>query len=117
MLKNAIKNKKSKTIILRVTPDEFEKIQALASASCLTVSEYVRKSTMGQEITSKADYEAVDRMIVIGANMGRLGGLLKLLISNLSKGDIAGQAAIDLLEKLKADREDLVTVIKSVRKF
>ena len=64
------------------TDDEFAKIKATALVSGLSASEYLRTLGKGYEPRSTFDSETVDRLARLHADQGRLGGLLKLWLSN-----------------------------------
>ena len=75
-------------IDIRVTKEEREEIQEYAEASGLSVSEYVRRRTLGRRVDSVTDV----RML---SELRRQGGLLKKIF-NESKGMYSEKVAVAL---------------------
>lgn len=63
------------------TPEEKESIKEMASQAGLPVSEYLRRLGLLYRPTSVMDYQKVDDLLKVAADMGRLGGLLKWWLS------------------------------------
>lgn len=63
------------------TPEEKDEIKKLATQAGLPVSEYLRRLGLLYQPTSVMDYEKVDDLLKVAADMGRLGGLLKWWLS------------------------------------
>lgn len=95
------KNKAGKTqvIPIRVTPEEKNRLQELAKAHGLRLSEYMRQAGLIQEITSRTEVETVLQLAKINADQARLGNMLKL--------------AIDMENNLKIER--LITEIRQTQ--
>jgi hypothetical protein len=64
-----------------VSPEERLAIEGKAQAAGLTVSSYLRYAALGQPISSTADQQAFLGLLKVNADLGRLGGLLKLWLS------------------------------------
>lgn len=62
--------------------EEFAMIKATALASGLSISEYLRTLGKGYEPRSMFDCKTVDRLAQLYADQERLGGLLKLWLTN-----------------------------------
>ncbi len=67
---------------VRVTVEEREILERKAKMTAKTVSSYLRDLGAGYPIKSKVDQIALDQFIKIRADLGRMGGLLKLWLSN-----------------------------------
>ena len=65
-----------------VTPDEKRGIEAMAQATGNSASAYLRRVGLGHEVRSVLDYERVRDLAKVNGDLGRLGGLLKLWLSN-----------------------------------
>lgn len=66
-----------------VLPEEAENLTTLAAAAGLPVSVYLRKVGLGTPmVTSRLDCERARELVRIGADLNRIGGLLKALLSN-----------------------------------
>ena len=61
-----------------VSPDERLTIENNARKASLTVSSYLRNAALNHPISSTADREAFLALLKVNADLGRLGGLLKL---------------------------------------
>lgn len=72
---------KRKLIKSYVTPDEYRRIVASARKAGLSVSKFIRRVCLGQETRSIVDHEAVLVLARTNADMGRLGGLFKMALS------------------------------------
>ena len=68
--------------------DEFQRIRANAHGTRLSNSEFLRNLGKGYEPKSAFDREAIRELAKLHADQGRLGGLLKLWLSE-KKGDDA----------------------------
>lgn len=65
-----------------VLPDEESKIKANATKAGLSIAEYLRRLALGYSIESLAHQDAIIELSKINADLGRLGGLLKLWLTN-----------------------------------
>jgi hypothetical protein len=72
---------KRKLIKSYVTPDEYRQIVASARKAGLSVSKFIRRVCLAQETRSIVDHEAVLVLAKTNADMGRLGGLFKMALS------------------------------------
>jgi hypothetical protein len=75
-----------------VLPDEEETIKANARRAGLTVAEYLRRLALGHEIRGTVDQQGILDLAKINADQGRLGGLLKLWLTDDRKLKEAGAA-------------------------
>ena len=78
-------SKRSRHLRVPVLPDEEAAIKKQAAAAGLSVAAYLRSVGMGYEIKSTLDHRRVDDMARINGDLGRLGGLLKLWLTNDAK--------------------------------
>jgi hypothetical protein len=67
-----------KNIIFRVFPEEHDIIAARAAEAGLTISEFLRRVATGHKTQSRFDYDVIEHLIRIHADMNRLGNLLKM---------------------------------------
>lgn len=74
--------KRSLRTYVRMTPEEREIIEGNASACGLSVPEFLRRLGKNERITSTVDKQALLKLLDVHADLGRLGGLLKLWLSN-----------------------------------
>ena len=61
--------------------DEFEAIRQKAAQVRLPMSAYARNLCLGYEPKSMANAQAIRDLVKVNADMGRIGGLLKLWLS------------------------------------
>lgn len=111
--------KNSPPIYVRVTPDEKRAIDDMARSTGNTTAAYMRKVGLGYEVHSVLDYERVDQLAKINADLGRLGGLIKLWLTNDKR--LAGYSQDDLrrillntLAEVQSTQAKMVDVIKTV---
>ena len=67
------------------TPEEKAQIEANARAAGMSVSRYLRNVGLGYTIQGVIDAELVRQLAKINGDQGRLGGLLKLWLTNSEK--------------------------------
>jgi len=106
---------------IRVTTDEEEAlaIKTQAKAAGLSVSAYLRHVGMGYPIRSILDHERVKDLIRVNTDLGRLGGLLKLWLSNDERLSLKNFPHIDrtivaAVNKIEANQEVLRDIMKQV---
>ena len=77
-----ITRKNSTPIKVWVLPEEKKSITQRARQHGLSVSAYVRQLSLGLPVKSTIDKEVVADLAKVNADLGRLGGLLKMWLSN-----------------------------------
>ena len=83
-------------------PEERQMIAALARATGLSLSAYLLTVGQGYAVTSRVDREQVRELARINGDLGRLGGLLKLWLSNAPGAAMWGTEEIRaLLHKIE----------------
>ena len=104
--------KRTKSIILRVSEDEKKLIEENANRTGYGVSAYLRNLGLGHEPTSKIDQKSVLDLLKVNADLARLGGLLKLWLSQEGFSDEIGDQPIknfwNEVQEIKADLVDKV---------
>ncbi len=111
--------KGSPAIKVRVLPDEKATIEALAQSTGLSASSYLRIVGLGYQPRSVLDLERVRDLVRINGDLGRLGGLLKLWLSDDARLAEFGPDKIQriirgVLMKIEGHQEQLDTVTKAV---
>ena len=104
--------RRNKTLRVVVSEDETRRIAERAEAAKQSVSSFLRQLGLGQEPKSRLDRQLIMALIRINGDQGRLGGLLKLW---LSERPGQGAAAFDvrkLLRQIEATQERLQTAIR-----
>jgi hypothetical protein len=93
-----------------VSPEERLAIEGKAQAAGLTVSAYLRNAALSLPIRSTADQAAFLGLLKVNADLGRLGGLLKLWLSTKPG---YGAKAVDV-RRLLQDIEKTQTRMKAL---
>jgi len=94
-----------------LTPEEYQAVKTKASQARLSVSAYVKAICLGHELKSAADQEAILALLKVKADLGRLGGLLKL---GLSENSLDRHRSNRLLADLEASRKLIEDRVKEL---
>lgn len=104
--------KRQKTVIVKVrlSPEERESLVELGAQCQKSVPELLRAGGLGIRVKSVVDHKAVLALLKVDADLRRLGGLLKLWLSDdesLGRGDVSARQVRDLLNELNAAQREL----------
>jgi hypothetical protein len=77
--------KTAKQLHVPVLPDEVVAIKEAAAAVGLTVAAYLRNLALGHKVTGILDHQRVLELARVNGDLGRLGGLLKLWLTDDEK--------------------------------
>ena len=94
-----------------LTPEEYDQVKAMADQAGLSISTFVKRVCLGQEVRSKADQEAVRALLQANADLGRLGGLFKMAFSEGK----AGVEAFDFRQTLRQIEKGQAQVVAHCR--
>ena len=81
------RRKRARRIGLTLHPAEAEAIESLARSVGMSVASYVRAVAVGYQPRAFVDRDQVEEMLRINGDLGRLGGLLKLWLTDDAKLD------------------------------
>ncbi|NIA56979.1 conjugal transfer transcriptional regulator TraJ [Massilia sp. TW-1] len=96
-------------------PEERAQLQASASAARKSLSTYLLNVGLGYPVRSIVDQRCVEDLLRVNADMGRLGGLLKLWLTNDERTAAFGESTIRaLLAKIEATQDELLDVVRTV---
>ncbi len=100
-------------------PEERAEIETLARHSGHSVSTYLCLVGQGYRVTSIIDYRQVQELAKINGDLGRLGGLLKLWLSNdakLAPYDMAAMSKVivGVLDEIRANQTTIRTVMTAI---
>lgn len=100
-------------------PDERAEIEAMARNSGHSVSTYLRLLGQGYRVTSIVDYQQVQELAKVNGDLGRLGGLLKLWLTDdakLSPYGIAtmSKAIVSVLDEIRANQMSIRKVMSGI---
>ena len=108
-------NRNFKHLRVPVNPEEDAEITRLAAAANKKVADYLRTVGLGYEVRGFLDHRRVEEMLRINGDLGRLGGLLKLWLTNDERTAAFGDSTIRaLLAKIEATQDELQGVIRTV---
>ena len=107
--------KGSTPIVVRVTPDEKSAIESFAKQTGSSTSAYLRLLGLGYSPKSIVDNEKVLELARINGDLGRLGGLLKLWLTNDARTAKFGESTIRAtLARIEATQDKMLEIMKSV---
>jgi hypothetical protein len=107
--------RKHKHLRVPVLPEEDAEIKRLAAAANKPVAEYLRNVGLGYEVRGILDNRRVEELLRINGDLGRLGGLLKLWLTNDERTRAFGESTIRaLLSKIEGTQDEMQTVIREV---
>lgn len=99
-------------ICIWVTPEERTAIIANAQACGLSTSAYARNLALGHSPASLLDLKEVRNLIAAKADLGRLGGLLKMwLTDEIRYNQLYDTPIRDLLDQIATAQNELLAVI------
>lgn len=102
-----------------VTAEEKAGIEEMARTTGNSTSAYLRKIGLGYQVKSIVDYSKVDELAKVNADLGRLGGLLKLWLTSdkrLDRYDLSDQRRIVLktLESIEVNQDKIVEIMNTI---
>ena len=107
---------RGRAIRVWVTVEEADEIEGRAGSAGLSLSGYLRALGLGYRPKSMFDQDAVLELAKLNADQGRLGGLLKLWLSNEERGRGASVGEVyEVLQTIKALQRRLAEVVGLVR--
>mgnify|MGYP000848168346 CR=1 FL=1 len=114
-----ITRKNGRHLRVPVLPAEEEAIKANAKATGLTIAAYLRNVGLGYQPGSAFDQEAVIEIAKVNADLGRLGGLLKMWLTNDEKLAIYDRVQINetilgVLDKIGKVQEELLEKVQNL---
>lgn len=107
--------KNSPPIKVYCLPEERAEIEANASRAGISVARYLRDVGQGYQVKGVMDYQYVRELVRVNGDLGRLGGLLKLWLTDDPRTARFGEATIlALLGRIEATQEEMSKLMKSV---
>ncbi len=96
-------------------PDERQTIEQQARSTGLSKSSYLLRVGMGYPIRSIVDNHQVEELVKINGDLGRLGGLLKLWLSNGKPAPgIDTRTIRETLTKIDRTQDQMVALMQRV---
>jgi hypothetical protein len=107
--------KGSTPIVVRVTPDEKAEIDSLARQTGQSTSAYLRLLGQGYVPKSIVDHGKVIELARINGDLGRLGGLIKLWLSNDVRTAQFGEGTLRaVLARIEDAQSKMLEIMKTV---
>ena len=98
-----------------VLPNEETQIKSNAAIAGLSIAEYLRRVSLGYQIQSTIDKDYVLQLSKINADQGRLGGLLKLwLTQDLRVAHFDHRTIKILLNRIRVTQDAMLDVVKKL---
>jgi hypothetical protein len=99
---------RKKLVSVRMTSEEFAQVSEVAFATALSVSHLLRVLGLGERPKSRLDQRNVLSLLEVNADLGRLGGLLKLWLSNEEKFEALSRDEVrSLFMKIARTQQEL----------
>lgn len=96
-----------------LTPEEYGQVKAQAERAGVSVSTFVKRVCLGQEVRSRADQQAVLALTRANGDLGRLGGLFKMALSEGKAGSMAFEFR-QTLRKIEQAQAQVVTFCRTL---
>ena len=110
-----VTRKGSAPIKVYCLPEERAAIEANAQAAGMSTSAYLLAVGQGYRVQGVTDYENVRELVRVNGDLGRLGGLLKLWLTDDPRTARFGDATIlALLGRIEATQDEMSRLMKSV---
>ncbi len=107
--------KGSTPIVVRVTPDEKAAIAEFSRQTGRSMSAYLRMLGLGYLPKSLVDNDRVMELAKINGDLGRLGGLLKLWLTNDIRTAQFGESTLRAaLARIEDTQDKMIAVMKTV---
>jgi hypothetical protein len=107
--------RKARQLRVPVLPDEEAAIKKMAASAGLPVAAYLRNVGLGYQVRGILDNKRVEELARINGDLGRLGGLLKLWLTDDPRTARFGEATIRaLLSKIEDTQDQMHEVMRAV---
>ena len=104
--------RRDKKLRVPVLPIEEAEIKNKAANAGLTVAEYLRNLGLGYQVPSIVDSRQVDSLLKINGDLGRLGGLIKLWLTNDKRTKLIGKSQLHMtLDSIRNTQSTMLDAI------
>ena len=111
------KERRDKKLRVPVLPIEDAEIKSKAMDAGLPVAEYLRNLGLGYQVPSVVDSRQVDSLLKINGDLGRLGGLIKLWLTNDKRTKLIGKSQLHMtLNSIRDTQNTMLDVIMKLKK-
>lgn len=110
-----VTRKGSTPIKVYCLPEERAAIEANAKAAGLSTSAYLLAVGQGYRVQGVTDFENVRELVRVNGDLGRLGGLLKLWLTDDAKtAQFGADTVLALLARIEATQDKMSGIMESV---
>ena len=96
-------------------PDERERIEANARDAGMSIARFLREVGQGYRVRGIVDFEQVRELARINGDLGRLGGLLKLWLTDDVRTAKFGEATVRaLLGRIETTQDQMAGVMRAI---
>lgn len=107
--------RKSRQLRVPVLQEEASEIRRLATAAGLSVAAYLRSVGLGYRLHGILDHQRVEELARINGDLGRLGGLLKLWLTDDARTAKFGETTIlAVLSKIEDSQREMQRIMREV---
>lgn len=115
MSKASVTRKGSSPIKVYCLPLEKKQIEAQAKAAGLSLSTFLLSVGLGYEVPGILDNQRVETLAKVNGDLGRLGGLLKLWLSNDPRAANIDHGTVRaLLKRIEATQDEMHRIMRGV---
>jgi len=114
--------KKTSAVLIKVAPQEKKQMEIKAAKANMNLSQYLRSLGLNYPIESKTDYMAIEKLNNAAGDLGRLGGLFKMWLSNnkhdqrVMLGEYNYNEVGQLVDEILEQKAELMKIAKSLFK-
>jgi hypothetical protein len=113
--KKPVKRRGPRAIKVYCRPTERAELEAKAKSAGMSVSAYLAAVGAGYPVKTLLDHRRVEELMRIDGNLGRLGGLLKLWLTDDQRTRAFGAGTVRaLLHKIEACQAEMLAVMHQV---
>ena len=106
--------KRTKHIMVRVSPEEKKLLEEGAGRCDLSVPAWLRKLGLGHRPASQVDIQALEKIAQLQGDLGRVGGLLKMWLSDRHAAQARRLDVPDLVIQLHALQADMKAKVEAL---
>lgn len=107
---------RDKYIKARVTSDEYEEVNHLSKMYGVTTSDYLRSIALNYPLKSRVDQLAFLELQKCRGDLGRLGGLLKMWLSNKDRRPGLEEVEVKaLLKRIDESQEEITGYARELK--
>lgn len=111
---NTATRKNSRSIRVYCLPQDYAEIEAKAKAARLSLSKYLLNVGLGSQIYA-LDREQLRELVRVNGDLGRLGGLLKLwLTDDVRTAQVGALTIRAVLSRVEANQELMAAVMQKL---